>query len=299
MLASMAVPLVLIVLLASADGGTLQTAAASIRPAAQRADAGTSTSDAGAPAVPKGLACLQKYYVGQAVRTDGGWGLMLPDASFLSWDNGRPAPDHLLPDAGEQLDDGSEEAEPDLPALRDIFAVPYQKGPIVPVVGEDTLDDPGRARIDPLFKATYGSSWRAVMSNLTKVRFFGTKYPFHERAAMALEKATARLEAAAKADPKLLPFFKGLGGTWHWRRIARSRALSTHAFGIAIDLNVERSNYWRWQRPKKPLKWVNRYPQPIIDAFEAEGFIWGGRWIHYDTMHFEYRPELLDPDCWE
>jgi hypothetical protein len=23
------------------------------------------------------------------------------------------------------------------------------------------------------------------------------------------------------------------------------------------------------------------------------GFIWGGYWYHYDTMHFEYRPELL------
>jgi hypothetical protein len=28
-------------------------------------------------------------------------------------------------------------------------------------------------------------------------------------------------------------------------------------------------------------------------VFEQHGFIWGGRWAHYDTMHFEYRPELL------
>ncbi|MDP3291618.1 MAG: M15 family metallopeptidase, partial [Sulfuricurvum sp.] len=27
------------------------------------------------------------------------------------------------------------------------------------------------------------------------------------------------------------------------------------------------------------------------------GFIWGGRWYHYDTMHFEYRPELLASSC--
>jgi hypothetical protein len=27
--------------------------------------------------------------------------------------------------------------------------------------------------------------------------------------------------------------------------------------------------------------------------FEKHGFIWGGKWYHYDTMHFEYRPELL------
>ena len=39
-------------------------------------------------------------------------------------------------------------------------------------------------------------------------------------------------------------------------------------------------------------------PQKIVDAFEAEGFVWGGRWYHYDTMHFEYRPELLDPACY-
>ena len=31
----------------------------------------------------------------------------------------------------------------------------------------------------------------------------------------------------------------------------------------------------------------------IIAIFESEGFIWGGRWWHYDTMHFEYRPEIL------
>jgi len=34
-------------------------------------------------------------------------------------------------------------------------------------------------------------------------------------------------------------------------------------------------------------------PQQIVDIFERHGFIWGGKWYHYDTMHFEYRPELL------
>ena len=37
----------------------------------------------------------------------------------------------------------------------------------------------------------------------------------------------------------------------------------------------------------------NRMPLEIVEAFEHEGFIWGGQWAHYDTMHFEYRPELL------
>jgi len=34
-------------------------------------------------------------------------------------------------------------------------------------------------------------------------------------------------------------------------------------------------------------------PQAIVDIFERYGFIWDGKWYHYDTMRFEYRPELL------
>jgi hypothetical protein len=31
----------------------------------------------------------------------------------------------------------------------------------------------------------------------------------------------------------------------------------------------------------------------VVKAFEAFGFLWGGKWMTYDTMHFEYRPEIL------
>jgi hypothetical protein len=106
-----------------------------------------------------------------------------------------------------------------------------------------------------------------------------------------------RLEPQVKANPKLLPFLKDIGGTWIWRTIKRSKRLSGHAFGIAIDLNVELSNYWRWTYRGHPMVWKNKVPQEIVDAFEAEGFIWGGRWKHFDTMHFEYRPELISPTC--
>ncbi len=37
----------------------------------------------------------------------------------------------------------------------------------------------------------------------------------------------------------------------------------------------------------------NEIPMEIVRIFEKHGFIWGGKWHHYDTMHFEYRPELL------
>jgi hypothetical protein len=34
-------------------------------------------------------------------------------------------------------------------------------------------------------------------------------------------------------------------------------------------------------------------PKRVIDIFEKEGFIWGGKWTVWDNMHFEYRPELI------
>ena len=34
-------------------------------------------------------------------------------------------------------------------------------------------------------------------------------------------------------------------------------------------------------------------PDEIVAAFERHGFIWGGKWAHFDSFHFEYRPELI------
>jgi hypothetical protein len=44
----------------------------------------------------------------------------------------------------------------------------------------------------------------------------------------------------------------------------------------------------------KGFRFRNRLPVEIVQIFEKHGFIWGGKWEHFDTMHFEYRPELLD-----
>ena len=59
--------------------------------------------------------------------------------------------------------------------------------------------------------------------------------------------------------------------------------------------SVAVSDYWLWQKPGPDGLLVpkNRMPMEVVEAFERHGFIWGGRWHHYDTMHFEYRPELL------
>jgi D-alanyl-D-alanine carboxypeptidase len=53
------------------------------------------------------------------------------------------------------------------------------------------------------------------------------------------------------------------------------------------------SDYWLWSGTTGTIPYKNGMPREIVDIFERHGFIWGGKWYHYDTMHFEYRPELF------
>ena len=84
-----------------------------------------------------------------------------------------------------------------------------------------------------------------------------------------------------------------IAGTYNCRAVADTGQPSAHGYGIAIDLNTAYSDYWYWRPHGGRIVYRNRMPQEIVAIFEKHGFIWGGKWYHFDTMHFEYRPELL------
>lgn len=68
------------------------------------------------------------------------------------------------------------------------------------------------------------------------------------------------------------------GGCYNFRKISGSSKYSTHAWGIAVDLNAH--------LPKNQVK----IPPRIVAIFEDEGFTWGGDWkgASFDPMHFQY-----------
>ena len=66
------------------------------------------------------------------------------------------------------------------------------------------------------------------------------------------------------------------GGCWA-PRTQGSAALSSHAWGIAVDLNVAGNHYGA--EPTMPAE--------IIEVMAAHGFAWGGTWPVPDGMHFE------------
>lgn len=157
--------------------------------------------------------------------------------------------------------------------------------------------DPGRYRLDGFLKSIYGASESEVAAQLVTVDFCGHKVRFNKnnRAADALNAAGTELEALKGKIPAIRPYLAELGGTFTWRPIAGTQRLSAHSYAIAIDLNPELGGYWRWEKNGNPSDMDRRrkYPEEIVRVFEKHGFVWGGKWYHFDLMHFEYRPEFF------
>ncbi|MEI6090830.1 MAG: M15 family metallopeptidase [bacterium] len=184
-------------------------------------------------------------------------------------------------------------------SIKDQFYQVYSIGPNyqIPIA---TNFDPGRIRNDDFFKKIYGNTKIEVEHNLTTVQWLpkklGEKVSFSKinNAAKQLQKVSNELDMLPDS---LLKYLESIGGTFIWKEIAGTSRLSAHSMGIAIDINNHNSNYWRNTKPnsKGMYAYRNRIPWEIVSIFEKYGFIWGGKWYHYDTMHFEYRPELIKP----
>jgi hypothetical protein len=175
------------------------------------------------------------------------------------------------------------------PDPEDMFRYPYPRGSSGYNRTPAKNFDPGRIRYEPLFRKMYGQSSRQVRRHLTTVDWFGYKVRV-----TTVNGVASHLRAVARdlaRNPSLRKYLTPPGGGFYWRYIAGTKRLSVHSFGAAIDINVKYSAYWRWN--KGAYRYRNQIPLEIVKAFERHGFIWGGKWYHYDTMHFEYRPELL------
>lgn len=151
--------------------------------------------------------------------------------------------------------------------------------------------EPGRIRYEPFFLKMYGSNAGEVQSKIVSVEWIdGSTLGFNSTngAADSLVKV---VEELSQMSPEYRKYLVKPGGTFVWRNIAGTDRLSNHSFGTAIDINTKFSDYWQWSGD---LSYRNRIPMEIVSIFERYGFIWGGKWYHYDTMHFEFRPELFN-----
>jgi hypothetical protein len=178
------------------------------------------------------------------------------------------------------------------PSLLDQMELTYVKGPLAKPPGPE--DDPGRFRNQAFFDKMYGDcSNGEVARKLVQVAWLprsgggSVAITSVNGVAERLRAISAELDALS---PALKPYAVPSAGTYNCRVVKDTGARSMHAWGAAIDLNTKYSDYWMWSKGG----YRNRMPIEIVEIFERHGFIWGGKWGHFDTMHFEYRPELLE-----
>ena len=231
------------------------------------------------------LAVLRAVYpdavAGMQRAPDGQLLLVLTDGERLAYDDGQTR------DVRQALED---------PDMRTMLAQIYPLGPVDAVSAHPAPGfDPGRSRVQGFFAALYGRTEAQVRAHCQSVRFDGHGALFSARhgAARALARVAERIGALLPQHPQWRNVLRPFGGTLAWRAIAGTDRLSMHSFGVAIDLNPHLP-YWRSERRLETIPARRQaFPQELVAAFEAEGFIWGGKWASFDLMHFEYRPEVI------
>lgn len=236
------------------------------------------------------------------------------DGDYIIWHDGTKIP----------VSDGKESTRTfqerlDSSTLLDQVSIPYLVGPEYKNTVLQKDCDPGRLRNSDFFKKMYGSTEKEVQKNLVTISWlpqtFQGRYQIRvtkiNGVAEKLQHISQELDQLVLQKPNMAEYLKEPGGTFCWRIIEGTDRPSAHSFGMTIDINAENSHYWLWDYKKEqaipvevnikekdvdnskfPL-YRNTIPLEIVAIFEKHGFIWGGKWYHYDTMHFEYRPELL------
>ncbi|MDR0400471.1 MAG: M15 family metallopeptidase [Treponema sp.] len=251
--------------------------------------------------VMKALAQGYPERVGPAEFRDGDWAVPL-EGTWFYYAEGRLLPRELLPRAAEYDPQPFYNYPAELPPWE-----PPAAGEVERIRGQvrrRLQNPPKRSQhfYDTLWRAaSRAESWDRVKS----LRFLGRPVYVHYSILEELALVEERILAESRTDPQVKRWIDSLNvlDGWNWRNIADTQSRSFHAYGAALDLlprsrgNLE--TYWSWTSRNRSDWWAVPYsqrlhpPDPVIRAFEAYGFVWGGKWMYYDTMHFEYRPEIF------
>jgi len=208
--------------------------------------------------------------------------LVFKDGTKMLWDDG--------------LKNKTRQQILDHPDIKDMFQQQYPTGK----TGTPPKNfDPGRVRNQAFFEKIYGHAQKEVERNLTEItwcpKLVGQKITVTK--INGVDKQLMQISKELDEHPGLKKYLTNIGGTFTWRNINGTSRHSMHSYGMTIDINTKYSDYWQWAckctDENAAVKYQNRIPQLIVDTFEKHGFIWGGKWYHFDTMHFEYRPELI------
>ena len=259
---------------------------------------------AGDPEAARAMQALARAYPGrveEAAWRDGDWAVRV-DGTWFYWAKGRLLPQELRRQWARFAPHRFYRYPAELPTVPQPDALTRAR--LAERVARNEASPPQRC--EALLAQLYQARSRAeTEARLVEAEFLGRRVRVHRSIAAPLEEVGRELERLRAEDPDTRDFLDGLKGLagFNWRPIDGTRSRSYHGYGAAVDL-VPRSYggrqvYWRWTMEQTEDWYAVPYsrrwmvPAAVVGAFEARGFVWGGKWLFFDTMHFEYRPEIL------
>ena len=180
-------------------------------------------------------------------------------------------------------------------SIIDQFRIPYPRGPLARPPAVDA--DPGRFRNAAFFKKMYGdcqmgevSPRLASLAWLPKAWGKPIRFTSVNDADQHLRAVSAEIDALPE---KIKRAAYPIAGTYNCRAVATPASRRRTATASPSISTPPSRIIGNWRPHAGPILYRNRMPEEIVAIFEKHGFIWGGKWYHFDTMHFEFRPELL------
>ncbi len=169
----------------------------------------------------------------------------------------------------------------------------------------DEVDHPRRRSEAFLSQLLDAGSRSQTEAHVVTMEVAGFTVTVHEALKDPLTRVSDDLWALRRRDPEVAAFLRGLAemNGYNYRFVEGTRSRSLHSYGLAVDL-IPRTygrlqTYWLWAQNRTPTWWMIPYdqrwmvPRAVVEVFERQGFVWGGKWLFFDTMHFEYRPDLV------
>ncbi|MDR3147558.1 MAG: M15 family metallopeptidase [Treponema sp.] len=251
--------------------------------------------------IMKALAQAYPDRIGPAVFRDGDWAVPVRGVWYY-YAEGRLLPQELRSRAAEYDPQPFYNYYAELPAWRTPTAEESER---FRAQAQQRLQHPVKRSQhfhDALWRATNrNESWDRAKS----MRFLGRSVYVHYSIMEELALVEELILEESKTNAQVRQWINSIDvlDGWNWRNIADTESRSFHSYGAALDLlptstgNLE--TYWLWTARTRSDWWMVPYsqrlhpPAAVIRAFESYGFVWGGKWTSYDTMHFEYRPEIF------
>ncbi len=177
---------------------------------------------------------------------------------------------------------------------------------VEPLTGPPPLLEESSTHCTDVLESLWGRTEGEIREHGRSTTLLGHRIFVNNLLVDALASVEKDILRAARRDNSVATWIDGLDVIYSFvdRGIAGSDTRSHHAFGLAVDLVPSSYEgldvYWRWSRvynrdgwDRIPLEQRWSPPQAVIEIFEKHGFVWGGKWAHFDNIHFEYRPEIL------